>query len=73
MQNETKEKKGPSHGIYVVQGEGENARWIKIGAAWKNKDGKGMNLILDSLPLTNKVVVREFTEKEAAPAQGAQQ
>lgn len=71
MTTETKEKKAPSHGIYIVQGEGENARWIKIGAAWKNKDGKGMNLILDSLPLTNKVVVREFTEKETA-TQGAQ-
>lgn len=64
MKNETKEKKPPSHGIYVVQGDGEGKRWIKIGAAWPNKDGKGMNLILDVLPMTNKVVVREFSEKD---------
>ena len=71
MKNEIKEKKLPSHGIYVVQGDGDSKRWIKIGAAWPNKDGKGMNLILDSLPMTNKVVVREFIEKDADT--GAQQ
>lgn len=71
MKNETKEKKPPSHSIYVVQGDGESKRWIKIGAAWSNKDGKGMNLILDVLPMTNKIVVREITEKDAD--QGAQQ
>ncbi len=65
MTKETKEKKAPTHGVYVVQGDGDNKRWIKIGAAWQNKDGKGMNLILDALPLTNKVVVREFSEKDA--------
>lgn len=65
MNKETKEKKPPTHGVYVVQGDGDNSRWIKIGAAWQNKDGKGMNLMLDALPLTNKVVLREFSEKDA--------
>jgi hypothetical protein len=65
MKNELKEKKAPTHGVYVVQGDGDNARWMKIGAAWQNRDGKGMNVILDALPLTNKIVVREFIEKEA--------
>lgn len=72
MKKETKEKKAPTHGVYVVQGDGENTRWIKIGAAWPNKDGKGMSLSLDALPLTNKVVVREFSEKDAED-KGAQQ
>lgn len=72
MKNETKEKKPPSHAIYVVQGEGESKRWIKIGAAWSNKDGKGMNLIFDALPITNKVVIREFTDKDTDD-KGAQQ
>lgn len=72
MKNNSSEKKAPSHGVYVVQGEGDNARWFKIGAAWSNKDGKGMNLIFDALPMTNKVVVREFSEKDA-DTQGAQQ
>ena len=72
MKKETKEKKAPTHGVYVVQGEGDNARWIKIGAAWLHGDNKGANLILDALPLTNKVVVREFSEKDAQN-EGAQQ
>ncbi len=72
MKKETKEKKAPTHGVYVVQGDGDYARWIKIGAAWQNKDGKGFSLILDALPLTNKIVVREFTEKDAED-KGAQQ
>jgi len=72
MKKEPNEKKAPTHGVYVVQGDGDNARWMKIGAAWQNKDGKGMNIILDALPLSNKVVVREFSEKDAAD-KGAQQ
>jgi hypothetical protein len=71
MKKETNERKAPTHGVYVVQGDGDNARWMKIGAAWQNRDGKGMNVILDALPLTNKVVVREFSEKDAAD-KGAQ-
>jgi hypothetical protein len=71
MKKEPNEKKAPTHGVYVVQGDGDNGRWIKIGAAWQNKDGKGMNIILDALPLSNKVVVREFLEKDAAD-KGAQ-
>jgi hypothetical protein len=69
---EKKEKKPPTHGVYVVQGDGDNARWIKIGAAWLHADNKGANLILDALPLSNKVVVREFSEKDAEN-KGAQQ
>jgi hypothetical protein len=69
---ETKEPNRPTHGVYVVQGEGENARWVKIGAGWLHKDNKGANLMLDALPMTGKVVVREFSEQEETPAEGAQ-
>lgn len=65
-------EESPTHGVDVVQGDGDNARWIKIGAAWLHADNKGANLILDALPLTNKVVVREFSEKDG-DNQGAQQ
>jgi hypothetical protein len=71
MKKQTKEKKAPTHGVYVVQGEGDNAHWLKIGAAWLHGDGKGANLILEALPLSSKVVVREFSEKDAT--EGAQQ
>ncbi|WP_256508600.1 hypothetical protein [Bradyrhizobium barranii] len=32
------ENNRPTHTIY--QGEGEQARWTKIGAAWVHKDNK---------------------------------
>ncbi len=72
MKKEPKEKKPPTHGVYVVQGDGDNGRWIKIGAAWLHGDTKGANVILDALPLTNKIVLREFSEKDAED-KGAQQ
>jgi len=71
MKKQTKEKKPPTHGAYVVQGDGENAYWFKIGAGWLNEDGKGANIMLDALPLTNKIVLREFSERPAN--KGAQQ
>jgi hypothetical protein len=72
MKKQMKEKKAPTHAVYVVQGEGDNAHWLKIGAAWLHGDGKGANLILEALPLSSKVVVREITEKNGED-KGAQQ
>jgi hypothetical protein len=72
MKKQTKEPNRPTHGVYVVQGDGENARWVKIGAAWLHKDNKGANLTLDALPMTGKVVVREFSEADSNATEGAQ-
>jgi hypothetical protein len=72
MKKQSNEKKPPTHGVYVVQGDGDNARWLKIGAGWLNKDGRGANVILEALPLTNKIVIREFSEKDGED-KGAQQ
>ncbi len=38
---------GASHGI-----------WTRVGAAWANKDAKGMSLVLDLLPVDGRLVVR---------------
>lgn len=58
----TKSKK-PTHNIYVVQGEGETARWVKIGAAWPNQDGKGFNVALDASPLLGRIVMRAVKDQ----------
>ncbi|MGN7954460.1 hypothetical protein [Agrobacterium radiobacter] len=39
----------PTHHVFVMDGEGTNAFWIKTGAAWHHGDGKGLNLPLDVL------------------------
>lgn len=54
----------PSHRLYLVTGEGENANWIPIGAAWPNRDAKGFNLACDAVPLSGRIVMREIAERE---------
>jgi len=58
MSNEPKSKR-PSHGVYVVEGEGDKAFWTKIGAAWSHDDGKGFNVSLNCLPVSGRLVIRE--------------
>jgi len=52
-------QKKPSHAVYVVEGEADNAFWTKIGAAWEHQDGKGLNITLSALPLNGRLVVRD--------------
>lgn len=65
MSKQSSDSKRPTHGIYQVHGEGDKARWTKIGAAWLHKDTKGANMQFDALPLTGRVVMRELTEQDA--------
>lgn len=61
----------PSHDVFHVIGEGENARWTKLGAAWAHRDGEGFNIQLNFMPLgaEGRFVVRKVKPKaEAAPA-----
>ena len=52
-------QKKPSHAVYVVEGEGDNTFWTKIGAAWEHQDGKGLNITLSALPLNGRLVIRD--------------
>jgi hypothetical protein len=65
----------PTHAIWQVNGEGDKARWTRIGAAWMHKDLKGANLKFECLPISGRVVVREITEQDNASedAPGASQ
>lgn len=69
--SKTTDSNKPTHGIWQVQGEGEKARWNRIGAAWLHKDTKGANLKFDSFPLSGRIVVREITEEDNAGTNGA--
>jgi hypothetical protein len=61
-------KKLPAYRIFaVLKGADEKSVWVEIGAAWKNKDGKGFNLQFKALPLPDaEIVLREPKVKEAA-------
>lgn len=53
-----KNNRAPSHRVYIVKGEGENTKWIEIGAAWANADAQGFTLNLDALPIGGRLVMR---------------
>jgi hypothetical protein len=51
----------PAYHAYTVsepEGEGK-ATWTRIGAAWAHKNGDGLNLHLDCLPIDGRVVLRK--------------
>ncbi len=58
----TETKKRPTHGIYNVTGDGDAARWNKVGAAWSHRDSKGFSLSLEYLPRLagGRLVIRAF-------------
>lgn len=41
----------PAFVLYRVEGEGRNAVWTKIGAAWPNRDGKGFSLKCEAVQI----------------------
>ena len=50
--------------VYVItdREDGEKSRWSKIGVAFVNKDDS-INVILDAIPITGKIHIRERTPK----------
>ena len=54
----------PSFNVYTVEdrGQGEDPFWLKIGAAFPHKDGKGFNLVLSAFPIDNRLVMRTPAE-----------
>jgi hypothetical protein len=60
----TNQSKRPTHAIFQVIGEGKKGRWLRVGAGWANKDGKGLLLVFDAYPVVGRTIIREVTEKE---------
>ncbi|AXK79677.1 hypothetical protein DW352_03575 [Pseudolabrys taiwanensis] len=58
----------PAFDAFVVDGDGEDAFWTKIGAAWPHEDGKGYNVQLTALPVNGRIALR--VPKEREPAEG---
>ena len=57
---QTPQTNGPDYIAYVVtKREGKDkAFWTAVGAAWENKDGEGLNIKLNALPLHGEIVLR---------------
>jgi hypothetical protein len=53
----------PSHRLYRVVGDGDQATWTPIGAAWPNKDGMGFSISADAIPLQGRLMLRAIVER----------
>ncbi len=51
---------------YSVQDGKDSDRsfWTKIGVAFDHKDGEGINIVLDCMPLNGRVVLRKPKKEE---------
>lgn len=56
--------KRPTHTILQVIDGPEKSHFHRVGAGWLNRDGKGLNLVFESMPLVGRIVVREISEQE---------
>ena len=63
QENGTQGRK-PDFVAYQVQ-ETQDGKgiWNRIGAAWRHKDGHGVELTLNSLPVNGRVTLREQREE----------
>lgn len=61
-------KSRPAYDAFVVDGDGNEAFWTKVGAAWPHDDGQGFNLQLTALPITGRVALRVPKLREEKPA-----
>ena len=67
----TEATNSPAFMLYRVDGNGPDAHWIRIGAAWPNKDGKGFNILCDAVPLQGRIVMRAYTPKPKTEGEDA--
>ncbi|MCR9261216.1 MAG: hypothetical protein NXH95_15950 [Pseudomonadaceae bacterium] len=83
MSESTKSGRKPDFVAYSVKESHDGAGyWNKVGAAWEHKDGKGVEINLDSVPIDGRITLREMREQhredyekakeELSPAETAQ-
>jgi hypothetical protein len=54
-----KSTKKPSHTAYSIrEREGKDSKWTEIGVAFPHKDGKGIDILCDVLPLSGRITIR---------------
>lgn len=63
MTQETNAKNRPTHTIYKVTGEAEATRFTKVGVAFPHKDGEGLQLVFDGIPIEGRIAVRKNKPK----------
>ena len=56
---------------YTDKESGEQkAKFVRCGAAWKTRDGKGITIVLDAFPVSGKLVVKPDEPKQQQQQSG---
>ena len=64
LNNPSSTSKAPSHIAYHVRDRKDgDAIWTRIGSAWQHADGKGINILIETVPLDGRISLRVPAEK----------
>jgi hypothetical protein len=71
LMTETRKPNCPSHTLFMVEGEKDNAVWTEIGAVWAHAKGNGFNLSLKAIPYARdaRLVILPRKAKEQSTAE----
>ena len=62
---ETTSTKPPTHIVYHGrEGKEKKMYWTRVGAAWPTRNGNGLNVQLDFVPLDGRITVLPASEKK---------
>ncbi len=64
----TPETRAPDFIAWHVVERGEKTFWSKAGASWLHKDGKGMTLQLEVMPINGRIILRQPAENRQEEA-----
>lgn len=63
--------KAPDLIAWHVTQKGTKSYWNKVGASWTHKDGKGVTLQLETVPINGRIVLRTPMEGNAEASEVA--
>ena len=67
-----REHRPPAYIAWHIDEKGEKSFWTRIGAAWDHKDGEGLTLQLDLIPVNSgRIILRTPTEDTSGQEAGA--
>ncbi len=59
----------PTHTAYTVRDYAKNGEtisdWTRIGIAWTHRDGQGFDIVLEAIPVNDRVALRKAKPKPA--------
>jgi hypothetical protein len=63
----------PMYRVYTVIKRGRNDTfWLNIGVAFYHRDGHGLNVMLQAMPLDGRLVLRRYDEDPPKAVNGVQ-